>query len=192
MYTTARIAKHPIHPMLVAFPIALYVATVVALIVNAGTHDPFWYRAAFWTNLAGIVMAGVAAVPGVIDLVTLPRSKARRTGILHAAANVSALALFIISCVAIGESWSHAKAFGDYSQLEVAAPLVLGLIGIGCTLVAGWLGWTLVQTHHVGIKPTTLTAKPMVAAEDIDDLDELELPMSTTTPAEPPRYPLHH
>src|SRR5262249_26362635 len=95
MYTKARIAGHPIHPMLVAFPIALYVSTVVALLAHAGTHDPFWYRVALWTNLVGVVMAAVAAIPGLIDLLSIPaRSRARATGLRHAGFNVLALVLF--------------------------------------------------------------------------------------------------
>ena len=52
-----------------------------------------------------------------------------------------------------------------------AAPLVLSIIGLASTMVAGALGWTLVQTHHVGIRPTQhgLARSP----EEIDDLDEL-------------------
>src|SRR3954462_759161 len=96
MYSKAAIAKHPIHPMLIAFPVALYVSTVVALIVHVAVADPFWYRAAFWTNLAGVVMAAVAAVPGLIDLLGLPaRSRARATAVRHAAFNVLALAMFV-------------------------------------------------------------------------------------------------
>ncbi len=154
MYSRARIAGHPIHPMLIAFPVALYVVTVVTLIVSAATGDPFWYRAALWANVAGVVMAAVAAVPGLIDLLGLPRhSRARSTGIRHAAFNVLALALFVVSA---------ALLYGQYDAAarDVTAPLVLSILGVGSTLVAGWLGWTLVQTHHVGIQ-----AGPGVEAE---------------------------
>ncbi len=151
MYSKARIAGHPIHPMLIAFPVALYVVTVVTLIVHAGTDDPFWYRAALWSNVAGVVMAGVAAVPGLIDLLSLPRhTRARSTGLRHAAFNVLALVLFVISAVLLYRGWSGAPSL---AALDVTAPLVLSILGVCSTLVAGWLGWTLVQTHHVGVKP---------------------------------------
>ncbi|HEY1558496.1 MAG TPA: DUF2231 domain-containing protein [Kofleriaceae bacterium] len=169
MYTKARIAGHPIHPMVVAFPVAFYVATAVALIVFGGAHDLFWYRAAFWTNLAGIVMAALAAVPGAIDLFTLPaRSRARYTGLRHAGFNVAALILFIISDVVIALGMRH-------HTYALAAPLVLSLIGVGATVCAGWLGWSLVQTHHVGVKPTT-HAIPSEPYNEVDDLDALVIP----------------
>jgi uncharacterized membrane protein len=185
MYTKAAIAKHPIHPMLIVFPVALYAVTVVALIVHAGTNDPFWYRAAFWTNLGAVVMASVAAVPGLIDLLNVPaKSRARATGIRHATFNVLALALFVISDIIIGRHW-----YGHGVGLPDAAPLVLGVIGLSSTLIAGALGWTLVQTHHVGVKPTERAGLGMRAPEDVDDLDELVIePHHTTAPLGSPVY----
>jgi uncharacterized membrane protein len=173
MYTKARIASHPIHPMLVAFPIALYTATVVALIVHASTTDPFWYRAAMYTCIAGVVMAVITAVPGLVDLITLPaHSKARETGLRHAAFNVLALLFFAATGAVIYGNWSREKILAD------AAPLTLGILGLASTLAAGWYGWTLVQTHHVGVAPTDRSVtRPM---EEIDDLDELFPPPKAT------------
>jgi uncharacterized membrane protein len=145
--------------MLVAFPVALYVSTVVALFVYIGTGDAFWYRAGTWTNIAGVVTAAVAAIPGLIDLLGLPRrTRARVTGLRHAAFNVLSLVLFAISAVLL------------YRNADVTAPLTLGVLGALSTTVAGYLGWTMVQTHHVGIKPTQLAVRDR---EDVDDLDEL-------------------
>ncbi|HEY1810949.1 MAG TPA: DUF2231 domain-containing protein [Kofleriaceae bacterium] len=165
MLTKARIAGHPIHPMLIAFPVALYTSTAVALIVFGGTHDPFWFRAAFWANLAGIVMGAVAAIPGAIDLFTLPgHTMARRTGYIHAAFNVTALVLFVISDVLIGHRL-YAGALASYG-----APLALSLCGVAATVGAGALGWTLVQTHHVGVNPTEqpVVDRPVDKVADLD------------------------
>lgn len=184
MLTKARIAGHPVHPMLIAFPVALYVATAVALIVYGGTHDVFWYRAAFWTNLSGVVMAGVAALPGLVDLVTLPsHTRARRTGYIHAGLNVAALALFVISVCLLGAGYSS-------GSLGWIAPLVLAWCGVAVTVGAGWFGWTLVQTHHVGVKPTQ-HAVPVTSREQVDDLDELILPPAAAVPATETGLPLH-
>jgi uncharacterized membrane protein len=157
--------------MLIAFPVALYVATVVTLLVHLATNDPFWYRVALWSNIGGVVMAAVAAIPGLIDLISLPRgSRAKATGVRHAAFNVLSLVLFTISAVMLyrnaGSDLSVAP--GTY-ELDVTAPLALSILGVLSTLAAGWLGWTLVQTHHVGIKPSQF-------GRDVDDeqLDGLE------------------
>ena len=176
MYSKARIAGHPIHPMLIAFPIALYVATVVALFVHVGTSDPFWYRAAFWTNLGGVVMAAVAAVPGLIDLLNVPRdTNARTTAWQHAGFNVVALVLFVLSVIVIGRNWYGRQLIEGRYVLDDAAPLLLSILGVISTVVAGWFGWTLVQTHHVGVKPSARTATGL-PREDVDDLDEIIMP----------------
>lgn len=179
MYTKARIAGHPIHPALIAFPIALYTATVVALLVHVGTHDPFWYRAAMWTDIAGVVMAAVAAIPGAIDLFTLPRrTRARVTGLRHAGFNVLALVLFAIAAVILWRNFHGTSDEAGGLRLDDTAPLVLGVVGLLSTITAGMLGWTLVQTHHVGIRPTRQGG--LRRADEVDDLDELTASYPTT------------
>lgn len=160
MRTRARIAGHPIHPMLIAFPVAFYVATVVTLLAHVGTGDVFWYRVAMWSNIAGVVMAAVAAIPGLIDLLSLPRrSRARATGHRHAAFNSLALVLFVISAVILYRNYSNVAGAEEVAAgtLNVAAPLTLSILGVLSTLAAGWLGWNLVQTHHVGVLPGRIT-----------------------------------
>jgi len=162
--------------MLIAFPVAFYTATAITLIVFGTTSDAFWFRVAFWTNLAGVVMAAVAAIPGAIDLFTLPRhTQAQRTGVIHAALNVCALVLFIISCTLIGER-------GYSGSLAYTAPLILSLCGVAITVGAGALGWTLVQTHHVGVNPTEQPL-PDRPKDQIADLDAI-FPPTTARPGE--------
>jgi uncharacterized membrane protein len=183
MYTKARIAGHPIHPMLVAFPIALYTGTVVALIVHASTHDPFWYHLAMWANLAGIVMAGVAAVPGFIDLVGIRgHHRPLTTGLRHASFNILALVLFACSTAILWRNYYTGRV------LEDTAPLTLAVIGLVSTVIAGWFGWTLVQTHHVGVRPTQYGAAHSL--DEIDDLDEIPATPPVTQPSR--EIPVRH
>jgi uncharacterized membrane protein len=176
MLSKVRIAGHPIHPMLVAFPIALYTATVVTLLAFVGTGDVFWVRAALWANVAGVVMAGLAALPGFIDLISLPRhSRAQNTGIRHAAFNVLSLTLFVISAVVLYRHAGGFSATNAGAHISVTAPLALSIIGIVSTLAAGWLGWTLVQTYHVGIQRAgELEGRP----ERIEERGERPMPPS--------------
>jgi uncharacterized membrane protein len=148
MYSKAKIAGHPIHPMLVSFPVAFYVATLGALITFQVTSNPFWFRMAIVTNAAGVIMAALAAVPGFIDYFTgIPKgTRAAATARTHALLNVSALVLFAVSLVFIGGGWT--------GPIENAtAALALSLIGVLATVGAGWFGWKLVQHHHVGVEP---------------------------------------
>lgn len=168
MYSKAKIAGHPIHPMLVGFPIALYAATAVSLIAYGGTGNPFWYHVAFVANVAALVMALVAVIPGVIDFLALPnRSRAQQTAILHLAFNSFTVALFLVSAIVLGHDW-YAKG----PILHFGWPLVLDLLGLASVVVAGAQGWKLVQTHHVGVKPTHFPVA-MRPLEEADDLDEL-------------------
>jgi uncharacterized membrane protein len=154
MYSKARIAGHPIHPMLVAFPIAFYTATVATLLAYVGTLEAFWYRVAMIANLAGIVTALIAVIPGAIDLFALPAgSRARATGLKHAGFNLIATALFMVTALVIYRGWTHRMMVDGAYQFEATIPLAMSVVAWVSMVIAGSLGWTLVQTYHVGIKP---------------------------------------
>jgi uncharacterized membrane protein len=149
MYSKVKLAGHPVHPMLVGFPVALYTATLVCMATYAASDDPFWFKAGWYANVAGVVTALVAALPGFIDwAVGIPRgTAAKKTGLAHMLLNVTALILFAANAIVLRP------------QLDVALPelgpgLVLPILGFAATLVAGFLGWRMVQTHHVGVQLT--------------------------------------
>ena len=147
MLSKARIGSHPLHPMLIAIPITSYLATFGSLVGLVATRDPFWFRVALWANAVGVVSALVAAIPGAIDLLTVVpgRTVARKTGVTHAIANVTALVLFAINL------YLMADARGDQEPLNTTAALALTGGGVLVTLIAGWFGWEMVQRHHVGV-----------------------------------------
>ncbi len=147
MYSKAKIAGHPVHPMLVAFPIVSYVGALVSFVAYQASGDAFWFRSGAYCSLAGVVTALVAAVPGFIDWYTgIPRNTApKRDGLLHAAANVTALVLFAVTLALTNGHWD------DVPKPSAAIPLVLSFLGIAFTLAAGWLGSRLVYIHGVGV-----------------------------------------
>jgi uncharacterized membrane protein len=147
MYTKAKIGGHPIHPMLVAFPVAFYTATLVAFAVQAWNGDPFWFRVALCANVAGVATALLAAIPGFIDWAFgIPAgSPAKTTGMAHMLLNVGALVAFAVNALVQWPHWDDARPAVLWS---IGLPL-LGVVLTGC---AGWLGWKLVQKHHVGIE----------------------------------------
>jgi uncharacterized membrane protein len=139
MYSRVKIFGHPLHPMLVAFPVAFYTATLAALIAFHVTADEFWLRVSFVANVAGVAMALLAALPGFIDWAFgIPRrTAAKQTGLYHMLLNVSALVLFAL----------------NLALREPGVGLLLCGLGFALTLIAGFLGWSLVQRHHVGVDP---------------------------------------
>jgi len=171
MYSKARIAGHPIHPMLVAFPIAFYTATMATLLAYVGTHEVFWFRVAMVANIAGIVTALAAIVPGAIDLFALPSgSRARAAGIKHAGFNLIATGLFVITALVLYRSWtSRVMVNGEY-LFEATVPLAMSVVAWVSMVIAGSLGWTLVQTHHVGVKPALTRADRPSREPELDAL----------------------
>ena len=81
--STAAIFGHPIHPMLVVFPIGFLVGALATDLAFWGTSDPFWARASEWLLGAGIVMGALAAVAGLIEFVTISRVRSLAAGWVH-------------------------------------------------------------------------------------------------------------
>ena len=145
MYSKIKIFGHPLHPMLIPFPVAFYTGALVCYIVYSSNHDPFWFKIGYVANLAGIIMAALAALPGFIDWLNIPSdARAKKTGLFHLICNVSALACYGINWYLQCHKW-------DDAQPTLGPAIILTGIGMALTLVAGFLGWTLVQTHHVGV-----------------------------------------
>ncbi len=172
MYSKVKIMGHSVHPMLVAFPVAFYTATLVAFIVYGASDNAFWYRFAAVCNWAGVITAVVAALPGFIDWSAgIPKgTRARSTGARHMVLNVLALAAFTISGILAIMRWgTEAPAAGSH--------IVLAAIGMAFTLPAGFLGWALVQKHHVGVDLTPEQERLEHGAR----VEELRPPLRTPT-----------
>ncbi|HEX8106807.1 MAG TPA: DUF2231 domain-containing protein [Kofleriaceae bacterium] len=193
MYSKARIAGHPIHPMLVAFPLAFYTATVVTLLVYIGTREAFWYRFAMVASLAGIATAVIAAIPGAIDLRSLPRrSRARKAGLQHAGFNLLATGLFAVTALVLYQTWIHRTMINGEYIFDATVPLALAVVAWVAMVIAGSLGWTLVQTHHVGVKPALVhpdrpSREPELEAPEVHAIhpvrDLREIPTAPEVPA---------
>src|SRR5712692_3979606 len=86
--STAQIAGRPIHPMLIPFPIAFFVATFVCDVVYWQTASAAWASAAIWLLGAGIVMAALPAIAGLADVLGDQRIRALNDAWWHAGGNV--------------------------------------------------------------------------------------------------------
>ncbi|HSV09322.1 MAG TPA: DUF2231 domain-containing protein [Hanamia sp.] len=145
MYSKIKILGHPIHPMLIAFPVAFYTGSLASFIAYNSNNDIFWFKAGYVANVAGVIMALVAAIPGFIDWLYIPsESKAKKTGVFHLICNVVALLLFAINLWMLKGEWNDTNP-------GVGAAFILTGAGFVITIIAGFLGWTLVQKHHVGV-----------------------------------------
>ena len=138
--TNARIAKHPIHPMLVVLPLGLWVAALIFDVIYAITGHPSLRTAAFWNVGAGVVGALLAAIPGFVDWLGLT-GRAARLGTYHMLLNLGAVAIFALN-------WLVRTRVGGDSPL----PLILSVVGIIAVGISGWLGGELVYVHRVGVE----------------------------------------
>jgi uncharacterized membrane protein len=157
LYSRVRIAGHPLHPMLIAFPVTFYTATLLSFAAYAATGDLFWWRMGLWSNVTAVLSAVVAAVPGFIDWSRgIPkRTRAHAVGRTHMLLNLAALAAFTINLIVQTNRWFElvrvARATMIVTPPSPVLAIVLSSIGLLFTIAAGYLGFSLVQTHHVGV-----------------------------------------
>jgi uncharacterized membrane protein len=145
--STAKVAGHPIHPMLVPFPIAFFVGTFASDLMFRHSGDLFWFTATLWLLGAGVVMALLAAVAGIIDLLGDPRIRALSVVWWHFIGNLLAALLSLFN-------WYRRTDLGP--QAVSSGGLIISIIVVLILLVTGWLGWEMVYRKHVGIADITI------------------------------------
>ena len=144
MQTPASIARHPIHPMLVPIPIGLWIFSFVCDLFHAGgASAQAWTTVAFYTMAGGIIGALLAALPGLIDLLSLPEGP-RATAIKHMALNLTIVALYIIN---FAMRWKEPANPGGLVWLS--------LISLVLLVISGWLGGKMVYEYGVAVATTT-------------------------------------
>jgi nitrite reductase/ring-hydroxylating ferredoxin subunit/uncharacterized membrane protein len=142
MKSKASIKSHPLHPILILFPIAFFTGTLVAHIAGWLMQKSELLYTATLLNWGGVVMAIVAAIPGFIDyLYTVPpNSSGKKRAAQHGILNTSALVLFIVAL------WLRQR---DDTQFSVV--LAFEIAGVVLMMVAGWMGGTLVHRNQISI-----------------------------------------
>jgi uncharacterized membrane protein/nitrite reductase/ring-hydroxylating ferredoxin subunit len=142
MRSKASIKSHPIHPMLIAFPVAFFTGTFIldALSVVTGNQD-LWSTGSY-LEIGGVISAVIAAVPGIIDFVWTvpPKSSAKKRAARHGILNTLHVLIFLTA-------W--------FFRRDASHFLVLGMefIGVMILATAAWLGGTLVYRNQIGVDP---------------------------------------
>jgi uncharacterized membrane protein len=142
MNTPASFRNHPIHPMLIVFPIGLWIFSLVCdIMYYAGPHNLFWKAVAFYSMAGGVIGALLAAIPGFIDYLSLRDRRRNQVATTHMVLNLIVVAMFIFN---LGVRYNTRLDDGGLG-------LVLSLIAVGFLGVSGWLGGMLVYELHVGV-----------------------------------------
>src|SRR5215217_5752673 len=142
MRSKAHIQSHPLHPILVAFPIAFFTGTLLFHMAGWWLHKVPLLQTAYYLNIAGIAFAVLAAIPGLIDFIYTvpPKSSGKKRAAQHGITNSVMLIIFAIAFF--------------YRRNANANPyiiLVLEVVGVVLMSVAGWLGGTLVYRNQIGV-----------------------------------------
>lgn len=145
----AAIARHPIHPMLVVFPIGLWIFSFACdLVYHWGNHALFWKDVAFYTMVGGVVGALLAALPGLVDYLALVGQRVKRIATSHMVLNLVVVVLYVVNLV-----WR-----GTSAPPDAAGPVWLSLGSLILLTISGWLGGELVYVEGVAVEPHTTTS----------------------------------
>jgi uncharacterized membrane protein/nitrite reductase/ring-hydroxylating ferredoxin subunit len=144
MKSRASFKGHPLHPMLIAFPVAFFTGTLLFDILGFINNNPNFWQTGMYMEILGILGGLVAAIPGAIDYFTTvpPKSSAKKRATKHAFTNISMLIVFSVALF--------------YRQEHGAIQIViLGFEIVGFALIsfAGWMGATLVYRNQIGVNP---------------------------------------
>lgn len=138
--STAQIAGHPLHPMLIPFPIAFFVAAFACDLAFLQSSNAMFATASKWLIGAGLVMAALAAVMGLIDFLGDEQIRTLSTAQWHAGGNVLAVLIELVNF------------YIRYGAATVPSTgVILSLIVVCILLFTGWKGWEMVYRNRVGV-----------------------------------------
>jgi uncharacterized membrane protein len=143
MEARAKLMGHPIHQMLIVFPVGLLGMSVIFDLVYFVTNEQIFEVVAYWMMIAGIVGGLVAAPFGLADWTKIPKdTRAKRVGAVHGLGNVVVLLLFVGSVLLRGDAMAPPST----------AAYLCSFAGLALALVTAWLGGELVNQLGVGVK----------------------------------------
>lgn len=140
--SSVAILGHPIHPIIVIFPVAFLSAAAGADIGYWLTSSEFWVEASNWLIGLGVLSGLAAAVVGMFDFIRIPRVRSRTAGWAHMWLNVAVL---VLSAVNFALRLFFAKS------IILPVGLILSLVVATLLLASGWYGGELTFRHKVGI-----------------------------------------
>ncbi|MEX2139191.1 MAG: DUF2231 domain-containing protein [Pirellulales bacterium] len=158
MESRAKLLGHPVHQMLIVFPLGLLGTSVIFDVVYLATTNGRWADIAFWMITAGILGGLAAAVFGLIDWLAIPKAtRAKAIGMWHGLGNVVVIVLF---------AWTGLLRYEAPTEPSIGA-IVLSFAGVALAVLTGWLGGELVDRLGVGVddgahlnSPSSLSGRP--------------------------------
>ena len=140
--STAKIFGHPLHPMLIPFPIVGFVGAFVTDIAYMQTENLMWQYFSIWLITVGLVIGALAALTGMIDYWGDPRVRAKRPALPHMLLNIGAMLLELVN------AFVHSR---DGWTAVVPEGIILSGVVTVMLLASAWLGGSLSYVHGVGV-----------------------------------------
>ena len=140
--TTARIGGHPLHPMLVPFPIVCFVGVLVTDLIYWRTAAGLWETFSIWLLTGGLIMAGFAVLAGLIDFIGSARIRSLAPAWPHVIGNALVVLLSLIN------AFVHSR---DGYTAVIPAGLTLSALVVVIMVFTTWLGREMVYRHRVGV-----------------------------------------
>ena len=164
MESRIKLLGHPVHPMLIVFPLGLLATSVIFDILYLATANADLATFSFWAIAAGLVGGLLAAIFGFIDWMAIPKdTRARRIGALHGGGNLLVVLLFAASFL-----MRTVRA----AYLPDLLPFIVSVIGAGIALVTAWLGGELVFRLRIAVDDDAgLDAPSSLAQEGVVDVE---------------------
>jgi len=147
MASKASIGGHPIHPILIPFPIALWSTSFAVDLCFYFLRYPGFVVISKFLIAAGCLGALAAAVPGIIDWLAIKDPQVNKIANWHARLNIIALVIFGVSLylrMHVGSHWVGG---------HLTIPFLLSLLGVVLIGISGWLGGELAYKYGVGVAP---------------------------------------
>ena len=142
MESRTKLFGHPVHPMLVVFPLGLLITSLIFDLIRMGTGDGIWSLVAFYMIGAGIIGGLLSAIFGAIDWLAIPQgTRAKNLGLWHGLGNLVVVLLFIVS-------WMMRR---EVPAQPPAAAFILSLVAVLLGAVTAWLGGELVDRLGIGV-----------------------------------------
>lgn len=149
MSSPASIGKHPMHPMLVAFPIGLFGFSLVCDLIYAfGSRQTVWSEVALYTMGGGILGAVLAVLPGFVDFLSITEREMRSIAWKHMLVNLTAVLVFML------DFWLRVESLAGKKPT-----LVLSVIGVILLGVGGWLGGEMVYVKGMAVEAVEQLSK---------------------------------
>ena len=140
--STVAIAGHPLHPLIVTFPIAFLSIVPLSDIIYWLTKDSFWAKGSYWLIIGGLAFGLIAAATGLMDFLKIERVRKRSAGWAHMTLNVLAIVLSTFNLI---------LRWGNIAGGVLPTGLIISVIVAILLAFSGWYGAELIYRHKVAV-----------------------------------------